>query len=374
MKSYQYTATDANGEKVTGVIESEHFEDATREIKQRGLELVSLEEAESKIASQMRPFVFEAIDGSGEEVQGTLKGADSESVTEQLKNEYGFEVKKVQELAQHEREEEQLRSEEVKVEQVQKPEEKEEEEDGILFSKRSPIFPTEPKKEERHIQGVEQEIEELLKQKERGITEDTYRRIEHLRGMIDLLIESPDKKRLKNLKRELKRVKKLAEREIEEQREKKWKEYEKKAPGHKVDSYDEFHEEDEVPEPLVKEENKGGIGYWMRVIDYPNEHIEKEVIIKQHYESVWKEVQRFTGALVIFYMTTFFLSYYMKRSGVDDSFLVRIYDTTLFKQIVLALFLLYAALSIRIGFLSRRTKTDIGVLALWIAASLWIFM
>jgi hypothetical protein len=98
------------------------------------------------------------------------------------------------------------------------------------------------------------------------------------------------------------------------------------------------------------------------MVDLPNEHLENEVLAKQQYESVWTELQRFSGALVFFYLVFFFFSYYLKRSGVDDSLLVKIYDTTLFKQLIVGLFLGYAALTIRQEWLNRRIKTDAGLL------------
>src|SRR5690606_32283779 len=174
----------------------------------------------------------------------------------------------------------------------------------------------------------------------------------------------------KTLKKEIRNTQKIAEREIRHYEDEKWKAYEQKNPAPAIPSYADFPQK--VSRLMKKDGYVAKVMNWLQTVDTPNEQMESEVLVKQQYESIWTELQRFSGALMGFYLLFFFSSYYLKRSGVDDSLLIRIYDTTLFKQLVLGLFLAYGVLTIRKEYLRKRLKVDIVLVAF--AAALVLFI
>lgn len=414
MKSFRYTAQNEQGEKVSGSIESLGFDDALEKIRTQGLQVMAIEEGkfERELVQEMRPFVFEAIDPSGDEVQGTVKGVDAASIAQHLEDELGLEITELyqegreekdhhevqvqdldhtqnnhQDYVSHEREPEghdsSHETKEIKVLQEEeaievKKEEKEEvkeeyekKEESILFDRKATIDQQKKDAGGDELGELEHEIQALLSEKGELLSEVTRESLEHVSGKIDLLRESPNKKRLKNLKREFKRVKRSAEKDIEKHENKKWDEYEKKAPKNHVESYEEFEEGDEGPKktPEMSPSKRS----WIHIIDEPDEENQQEVLMKQQYESVWIEAQRFSGVLFAFYLLTLFVAYYLKRVGVEDQFLVRIYDTTLFKQITVILFAVFVLLTLRKDFLPKKVQSDVAMLLVGLITAFMVF-
>lgn len=359
MKSFQYKAKNQQGQVLEGVIETQHFAEATSIIHARGLELISLEELKSHLEASM-PYIFDAVDREGEPVQGTIQGTDEDVVKQKLEDEFGYEVSKVY------RKSDPVTPLEVIAALPEQPEGpvsesvEEKKEESIIFQSAPRIIHSKPAIPEEELNEVHESIQLMLVEKGAAIHPETRERLLHLDGMIELIRENQNKDRWKALKKDIREAQKIAQREIQHYEDEKWKAYEQKNPAPGIQSYSDFHEK--VTQFMKKDGYLSKVITWIQMVDLPNEHLENEVLAKQQYESVWTELQRFSGALVFFYLVFFFFSYYLKRSGVDDSLLVKIYDTTLFKQLIVGLFLGYAALTIRQEWLNRRIKTDAGLL------------
>lgn len=387
MKSFQYTAKDQQGQLVTGVIETEHFADASSKIQSRGLELISLEELRGQM-QQFNSFIFEAIDIEGEAVQGTLTGADESEIRQRLQDELGYQVKNVQikdsdgtlQHAPHvihvavkdvepekanvfgntEKRRESIGNAQKVISNA--PGEKKEE--SIIFQRQPKMFFGKAVITDEELDREQKKIEAYLQEKGSILTQSTKDRFKHLLGMISFVRENRNKKRWKNLKAELRKAENVALEEVEQHEEMTWKKLEQQDPGKKVDSYQEF--QDRAPLRFGEENSMiSRLKKWSRTVSDPDESKDGEVLMKQQYESIWTELQRFSGALLCFYMVVYLASYYLMRGGIEDHLLVRIYDTTLFKQLILALFSFYTLLVIRNGFSQRKVISDILFGALW---------
>jgi hypothetical protein len=377
MKSFKYTAQNELGEKVTGNIESSGFDDALEKIRKQGLQVMAIEEGkwQEQLIDKERHEVFEAILPDAEELEddeelGELGELEELETQEHHTVEVEIESKDSKDLKDA-KDAKDLKEEDIEpIEEVSRSQIKKEE--SILFSRKANIAKQSKDASGDDLENLDQEIEAILSEKAELISVDSQDRLEHLRGKIDLLRDNPNSKRLKNLKREFKRVKKSADKDIEKNEQRKWDEYEKKAPGKKVESYDDFEkgaEKKESQRNIVTNEKRS----WYKVIDEPDEDNDKEVLIKQQYESVWNEAQRFAGVLFAFYLLTFFIAYYMKRVGIEDNFLVRIYDTTLFKQLIIVLFTGFALLTLRKDFLPKKLQSDVAVLLVAVIVSFMVF-
>lgn len=372
MKSFRYTAQNAQGEKVIGNIESTTFDNALEHIKQQGLQVMAIEESkQEQVIQELRPHMFEAILPEEEELDSveTAENVSRESDPLHQEPSQMVEVKVQDEEPEPDREpspEENPREEPIDFEEQKKtPEEKKEE--GILFPRKEAIEEQKKQLGEGELNEMEYEKDMLLK---KVTDEEARNKLEYLGGKIDLLKESPHPKRLKNFKREFKRVMKDIQYELEKNEQKKWEEYEKKAPHKTVESYDDFEEQEkEANKSLSQEPSKRK---WWQVLDEPDENNEQEVLKKQQYESMWNETQRFSGVLVGFYLLTYFIAYYLKRVGIEDHFMVRIYDTTLFKQIIVILFTAFVGLTLRKEFLPKKLQSDVALLLVFLISSVII--
>ena len=312
---FEYKVKTGSGKIEKGTVEADNFSDATEKIRQRGLRLISLKgiKVDTEEASKWRQV-------------------------------------------------------EVKIEK--NPEIKNEE--SIIFSKKPTISAERKILSDDELDRVHNEIQELLTEKGARMSEETRNLLLHLDGKLDLVRVSQDKRKWKILKTQVRAAKKIAEREIKQYEEAEWRAYDEKNPNKHINSYSEFVIN--KPRRVFPVSNKfTRIFDSIKIIDQPNENNEKEVLLKQYYESAWVELQRFSGALLMFYLFFYFVSYYLKRIGSDDNFLVRIYDTILFKQIVIALFIFFIVLSLRQIAPYKRLKTDILWLVICIAAISAIF-
>lgn len=389
MKSFQYTAKDQQGQLVTGVIETEHFADASSKIQSRGLELISLEELRGQM-QQFNSFIFEAIDIEGEAIQGTLTGADESEIRQRLQDELGYQVKNIQikdgesaSRAQHaphvihvavQGEEDgkmpapgivEKRKESIgNAQKVMNHAPTSKKEESIIFQRQPKMFFGKAVVSDEELDREQKKIEVYLQEKGSILSQSTKDRFKHLLGMIAFVRENRNKKRWKNLKAELRKAENGALEEVEQHEEMTWKKLEQQDPGKKVDSYQEFH--DRTPLRFGHENSTiARLKKWSRIISNPDESKDGEVLMKQQYESIWTELQRFSGALLCFYMIVYLASYYLMRGGIEDHLLVRIYDTTLFKQLILALFSFYAVLVIRNSFSQKKVTSDLLFGAVW---------
>ncbi|MGE3341250.1 MAG: hypothetical protein AB7J46_05040 [Candidatus Altimarinota bacterium] len=369
MKSFQYKAKNHSGQVLEGVIDSQHFAEASSMIQARGLELISLEELKVQMEETM-PYLFDAIDAEGEKVQGTIQGTDEDLVKHQLEKDFGYKVSRVYRKDEAYRHEEPSETEveeqaaEIASESHQPSvaEPSTPPEDSILFQSAPRIIHSKPVIPDEELNEVHESIQLMVAEKGAAISPETRNHLLHLSGMIDLVRENQNKARWKQLRHDIRAAQKIAEREIQLYEDEKWKAYEQKNPTPKVSSYAEFPEK--VSHFVKANEKVSKVVHWMQTVDLPNQHQESDVLAKQQYESVWFELQRFSGALVVFYLSFLFVAYYLKRSGVEDNLLIRMYDTLLFKQIMLGVFIAYGFLTVRKEYLNKRVKTDLLIVLL----------
>lgn len=373
MKSFQYKAKNTEGQILEGILETQHFAEATSIIQSRGLELISMEELKHHIEETM-PYIFDAIDSEGEKVQGTIQGTDEDLVKHQLEKDFGYKVSRVYRKNETPPQAETVMPEKIEepISEIQaEPQANDKAEDSIIFQSAPRIIHSKPVIPEEELNEVHESIQLLLVEKGAAISPTTRDRLLHLDGMIELVRESQNKGRWKMLRHDIRNAQKLAEREIQHYEDEKWKAYEQKNPAPKIQSYSDFPVK--VSHLVKTNDTISKMVSWMQTVDMPNEHQESEVLAKQQYESVWTELQRFSGALMAFYLVFFFASYYFKRMGMDDSILVRIYDTTLFKQLIIGIFSAYTLLTIRKEYMSKRIKGDLFLVLLF-AALLTFFL
>ncbi|MGE3279254.1 MAG: hypothetical protein AB7J40_05765 [Candidatus Altimarinota bacterium] len=369
MKSFQYKAKNHSGQVLEGVIDSQHFAEASSMIQARGLELISLEELKVQMEETM-PYLFDAIDAEGEKVQGTIQGTDEDLVKHQLEKDFGYKVSRVYRKDEAYRHEEPSETEveeqaaEIASESHQPSvaEPSTPPEDSILFQSAPRIIHSKPVIPDEELNEVHESIQLMVAEKGAAISPETRNHLLHLSGMIDLVRENQNKARWKQLRHDIRAAQKIAEREIQLNDDEKWKAYEHKNPTPTVSSYAEFPEK--VSHFVKANEKVSKVVHWMQTVDLPNQHQESDVLAKQQYESVWFELQRFSGALVVFYLSFLFVAYYLKRSGVEDNLLIRMYDTLLFKQIMLGVFIAYGFLTVRKEYLNKRVKTDLLIVLL----------
>lgn len=393
MKSFQYTAKDQQGQLVTGVIETSHFADASSKIQSRGLELISLEELRGQM-QQFNSFIFEAVDIEGEAIQGTLTGADESEIRQRLRDELGYQVKNVQikdapashapqviHVAVKDDEAEKSHSSEVlekrkeNIAQAQKamdqaaPMKKEE---NIIFQRQPKMFFDKAAVSNEELDQEQRRIEQLLKEKNDILSPSIKDRLSYLLNMIEHIRDNRNKKRWKNLRNELRKVEKMALHEIEQHEEMTWKKLERQDPGKKIENYQDFPDRSRFR--LDGQESAfARLKKWAHMISEPDETKDGEVLVKQQYESIWVELQRFSGALLAFYMLVYLASYYLMRGGLEDHFLIRIYDTTLFKQLILVVFCFYGLLALRNDFFGKNFVRDSIFAGIWIASFALIF-
>ncbi|MDF2379083.1 MAG: hypothetical protein P1V18_02580 [Candidatus Gracilibacteria bacterium] len=357
MKSFQYTAIDESGETISGTIEVDRVSDATKEIQGRGLELQTLEQINGH-AGEIRPFIFDAMDKEGDTIQGTIQGVDRASVKKVLEGDFGYVVNNIN--VKDERQSEVFHEPKSQTS-----------ESSIIFSSEPTITHKKSDIPLEKVREAQQQLEELLTEKGAALSDKSKEIIDQLLEKLDLVSKSQNKKHWKRLKYQLRDHFKSFKREVEEYEQQKWDELEKKSPSESVESYTDFNEKP-VKVSLFKRkvhEAKEKI----QAFDSPNIRSEQEVLVKQQYESVWVELQRFMGALFFFYIACFFVAYYLKRSGFDENVLVRIFDTTVFKQLVITLFTFYGLLSLRHYFLSKRLASDIVLLGVFGAVLVIIY-
>jgi hypothetical protein len=372
MKSFRYTAQNEHGEKITGDIESTGFDDALEKIRKQGLQVMAIEEGkmEKEMIEEIRPHMFEAIlPDETEDPSSKFQGP-----REKIDRDLGEEKEKHHTVQVEVQEKNPEGEDSIPRQSKNIPHQSEsiphppnttpnppKKEESILFSRKSNIATQTKSASGDELEDLALEIQALLTERGGVLSEDTHERLDHLNGKIDLLKESPNKKRFKNIKREFRRVKKQADKDIDRHEKKKWDDYEKKAPKKKIESYDEFEKGSEK-ENFKSTPAEVSKRTWIHIINKANEDSESEVMIKQRYESIWNETQRFAGVLFAFYLLTFFIAYYLKRVGIEDHFLVRIYDTTLFKQLIVILFTVFTLLTLRKDFLPKRLQSDVAAL------------
>jgi len=367
MKAYQFTAKNDEGEVFKGVLEAMSFNDAMEIIRRKELDPVAVEESQHKV-EDLRASLFGTI-GSGVKTvpRPAPKNVPVKKKEHFVSDEELYEKKK------------QLFPEKVQ-EPVQEPEFQEQqaqeqtrssEREGIVFHQQpNPVGALLP---EQELLEAHEDIQALLRRQSSGLSTMTRERLEHLLEMLDLVREQQNKKRWRNLKREIKKVLKIAQREMKAQHDQAWQKVSQAPEGHDgLERYDDVVSE--VPERKIHETREPSrLVQWFHILDQPNQANEEEVVMKQQYESVWIEMQRFTSALVAFYLFFLFVSYYLKRSGVADNFLLRVYDTTLFKQLVLVLFITFTLLTLRRLLLPKRVASDAVLVLLFLGITWWVF-
>lgn len=357
MKSFHYTATDENGQEVSGTLEVDRVSDATKEIQGRGLELQSLEQIKDQ-TGQIRPFIFEATNKHGDDVQGTIQGVDQESVKRVLEGDFGYVINNLD--AKSEREDQIFKASQEKIS-----------EPAIVFTSEPKITHKKSNIPLDQVREAQHQLKEILTEKGAALSEESKEEIDQLLEKLDLVSRSENKKHWKRLKYQLRDHFKTFKKEIEDYEEKKWEEIDKKTKDEAVESYIDFHEEPKKVSFFKKKVKQ--VKNQVQAFDKPSSRSEQEILIKQQYESVWTELQRFMGALFFFYIACFFVAYYLKRSGFDDNIIVRIYDTTVFKQLVTTLFVFYGLLSLRHYYLSKRIASDIILIGVFIACLILIY-
>jgi len=383
--SFKYKAKDDQGHIIEGKLESDSITDASREIMGRGLELLSLEKSEKPI-EEMRSFLFKALH-DGEPVEGRITGTDEESVREKLQKQFGYRITSIRSIDIPTVSPEKIVAESVteKARKIRNTDDTDYTDDtdskitdstdakeGIIFSSSPRIVQKTSVVPDAELDNERQTIQFFLQQHGSLISPHSRAKLGHLDGMIELVRENQDKKRWKNLKREIYKAIKAAERELKWHQDKKWAEYEQQQTQ-PVQEQSATTTVQPTPQFVRTPSAFSKFMDRIKIFDQPSEENKKEVLLKHQYEAVWTELQRFSGALLVFYLAVLFVSYYLKRSGVSDTFLVRIYDTTLFKQLVLGLFTLYGIFSIRRFYLPKRVKMDGLLIGLILVSSWWIF-
>ena len=370
MTTYRYKAKNTFGESIEGELDTGNITEAVREIQGRGLELVSIEEIKEQL-KEMGQYLFDAIDRRGEPVRGTIQGETEEQVRQMLQREFGYQVTDIKRKLDDIQPEAYLERPEPVTAATTATNDEPPEDEGIIFSHK----PRAVRKHKRiiadeELDGAQRELQDFLDDGAEILSASLKDRLKHLASMIDLIRENQSKQRWKNLKREIKKVTKVAEQEINAYQDKKWKAFEAKNPSQKVESYTHFEEPPQAqaqPQPkqstpVAAVQTKPFRRSWLQIIDLPDETDETEVLMKQQYESAWLELQRFSSALLAFYLLCAFAGYYLMRSGVSDHFMSRIYDTVLFKQITLGLFLFTSLVSARVAYLNGRIASDAAIL------------
>lgn len=385
---YEYKAKDHSGKIVKAVSEADNISDATREIKNKGLKLISLKALQrthdanqviNEDAIELQAFIFKAQDKNGEATQGTIQGTDEESVRKMLEEDFKYQVSSIHKKSEPKpgKSPEVIQASKAQVittaegrREIQAK--KASGDSSIIFSKQPQIIHRRADISEDELIRVHSEVQYLLSEKGARISEKSRNLLLHLDGKIDLIRDSKNKKHWRKLKSQIRKARKMAEKDIKAYENKKWQSYDEKSGVKTSKPLAELVEKKK--RILFKPGGKlARVANAIRCIDNPNQDNSREVNLKETYESVWAELQRFSGALFIFYIICFFVAYYLKRSGMEDQFLVRIYETTLFKQLVIVLFAFYALLSFRLMFLAKRVKSDGAVMLLWLLTVWGVF-
>lgn len=324
MRSFQYKAKNQDGKIIEGILDTEHFEKAGDDIKKRGLELLSLEELREKIT----PSIFEALGKQEEE-----------------------------------------KAKPVKI--IQKTEDPDD--SPILFYEKEKDRSVIP---EEKFEKSHREITELLKEHGEKLSERLRARLQHLDGKIKLLKEYPKRKQWWLFRWEVRKALKNARREIDTFHEGKLKSYDQHLSPEEGISYTDvvteknfrkkFSWKPATPQFLQK------FLHFCKIIDWPDEKNEDEVVMKQAYESAWIELQKFSGVLMAFYLIISFLGVYVKRNFGSDIFFVRVYDALLFQQVAFGLFIFFGALSCRKYFFPSRVKSDAALSLLLFAVLVFV--
>jgi len=362
MKTYSYTARNECGEEIEGVLEVEQFTDVTREIQARGLELVSLEELRHH-AHELKTFVFDALDKSGQSVQGSIQGGDAQAVRRILEEEFGYQVKvvRVKGQAKHKAEVKQSFADEAS------------KNSAIIFTSEPKFLRKSSSLPEQKLQKAHLQLQGFLDEGGKGLSDETRETLLYLDGKIHLLRKSQNKKHWKQLKYQIHKAVAVAERELRDYEEQQWKAYDQRMSSREVpiDFQDDL--EADVRPKKVRVSFLKRLRGWLDGLLDPNIASEAEVLKRQRYESLWTESQRFSGALLLFYLGVSFSSYFLKRMGEVDNFLVRIYDTLLFQQLVFGLFVVFSLLSFRLYFMKKQVLTD-GVVVVAFVTGVWFLL
>ncbi len=304
---------------------------------------------------QQSPFLFDAIDSLGERVQGTVQGKDEDEVRVRLQREFGYKVVDIREKLG--------REQVVPVQKSPIPQEERKKEEPILFEGKPKEEVVGKKISEETLRALHHRVDVMMKNNASFLSESTQAQLRHLNGKIDLLKNYASWSQFLRLRWQLWRALRRGEREISLFHQKKWQEYEGKAPENPSMSYTEFG--DSVKKQRIFHQPQqffSRLKHWRAVLEHPDETKEKEVLAKQQYESVWLELQRFSTALMAFYLIFLCTAYYLKRNLGSDLFVVRIYDAPLFKQIMLALFCFSGLVTLRRFFIAKRITLDASLL------------
>lgn len=311
---------------------------------------------------QQSPFLFNAIDSLGERVSGTAQGKDEDEVRSRLQREFGYKVVDIREKFNASRASPLASS----AEEAQKKKE-----EPILFEGKPKEEAVRKKVSDETLDLLHHRVAAMLSSNASLLSDSTQAQLRHLDGKIDLLKDYASWSQFLWLRWQLWRALSRAGREIALFHQKKWREYEGKAPENPSMSYTEFGETVKKRRLFSQPQLLSRLKHWYAVLEHPDENKEEEILMKQQYESVWLELQRFSTALMGFYLVFLCIAYYLKRDLSSDLFMVRIYDAPLFKQIMLALFIFSTIASLRRWYLPKRLAID-SCLVLSFVILLWL--
>ncbi len=361
MKTFSYTARNAAGKVIEGTVKTANFQHATESIRAQGLELISLEEMQQQV-EVLRSSVYEALDDQSDQEAENSSETDNQQGQDNSVVFRGLHQEQV-DAAQAEASHQQPAAVQAVVSE------------SIIFSpaQKKPLwsrsFPHEK------LEKAKSELDELLTRSH--LSQELKQDLDKLLQKLILVKEHQNKKYWKDLRKEIKAKVKQVKRFLDDRHDQSWQQLQQSSD--KVESYSEFSEQVQEErrgeqQKVQKVKHSSSFMKLLQTLSDPNPHEETEVLLKQRYESVWIEVDRFMGALMVFYLCFFFLGYYLKRSGIEDSLLIDIYSATLFKQITLGLFLFSAAIGVRNQFLPKKVAVDGVVLAVWLLSTWWLIL
>lgn len=98
MPKFQYTAVNATGSTLHGVVEANDIRAAKSELNRLDLQVVDLVEVDLKtklLKSSLNKFKFEAVNQEGKVVKGTISALDENKAMIRLESEYNLQVSKI---------------------------------------------------------------------------------------------------------------------------------------------------------------------------------------------------------------------------------------------------------------------------------------
>lgn len=98
MPKFQYTAVNASGSTLHGVVESDDIREAKKELNNLDLQVVDLKEVDLKtklLKSSLNKYKFEAVNSDGKVVKGTISALDEGKALSRLSSEYKLNVEKI---------------------------------------------------------------------------------------------------------------------------------------------------------------------------------------------------------------------------------------------------------------------------------------